>query len=354
MPVTSQTIQDGPRIAVMKFTWDTGSAETNVVKVDASTLSGHPRFGTTCSGVAIEQIWYMTSDDTNVDIEWVATGDTIFSVRGDGHKDYRSVGPITAGITNGTGDISFSTIGTPAATSRYSITLSLRKSYDKPNYESYLNLPGETGDYASTLDSAELSIVGDMDVRVDCQPDDWTSLQTVMSKFAAAPESTWHLQILANGALQFVHSADGTALLTAESSVATGFVDGTRHRIRATIDVDNGASGWDVDFFTSPSSGLSPVWTQLGNTITTGTASSMDNGTGPVEIGSHTGGTLQLFTGRVYQAEILDGIAGTVDYDADFRTQVVGTTSLRELSANDDTVTINQTGDPVAEILATS
>ena len=130
MAVTTQILHDGDKTAIMKFTWDTGSAETTVTKVDVSALSVR-KGKNACASVAIEQVWYSITSDTVVDVIWDATANiTAMSLLGDGHQDYRSVGPISNQTTTGkTGDILFSTIGTPAATSRYTITLALRKLY---------------------------------------------------------------------------------------------------------------------------------------------------------------------------------------------------------------------------------
>ena len=57
--VTSQTIQDGDRVAVMKFTnISDGSGESAVTKIDVSALQAESGTGKACAGVAIQQIWY--------------------------------------------------------------------------------------------------------------------------------------------------------------------------------------------------------------------------------------------------------------------------------------------------------
>ena len=57
--VTSQTLSDGPRVAVMKFTnISDGSGESAVAKVDVSALSAEPGTDRACSEVKIQQIFY--------------------------------------------------------------------------------------------------------------------------------------------------------------------------------------------------------------------------------------------------------------------------------------------------------
>ena len=56
--VTSQTIQDGVKNVVMKFTnISDGTGESAVAKVDVSALTAGPN-GETCTGVTIEEIWW--------------------------------------------------------------------------------------------------------------------------------------------------------------------------------------------------------------------------------------------------------------------------------------------------------
>ena len=69
--VTSQTLVDGTRTAVMKFTnISDGNGEASVVKVDVSALNSHPD-GTACSRVHITQVWYSISG-MRIDLEWAA------------------------------------------------------------------------------------------------------------------------------------------------------------------------------------------------------------------------------------------------------------------------------------------
>ena len=128
--VTSQTIHDGGRTLVMKFTnISDGSAEVAVKKVDVSTLSGHPTTGTACTSVDIRRVLYTTSG-ISVDILWDATANVAaWTVHGNGHLDFRSMGPISNNAGDGvTGDILFTVVG-PSSGDRYSILLEMSKNY---------------------------------------------------------------------------------------------------------------------------------------------------------------------------------------------------------------------------------
>jgi hypothetical protein len=128
--VTSQTIQDGDRIAVMKFTnISDGSGEAAVAKVDVSALGTESGTGRSCARVAIEQISYDCSGMT-VDILWNATTNVIcWTLSGYGYFDFRGGGPLPNNAGSGiNGDVLFTTTG-HASGDRYTVMLYLRKSY---------------------------------------------------------------------------------------------------------------------------------------------------------------------------------------------------------------------------------
>jgi len=71
--VTSQTLSDGDRTAVVKFTnISDGSGEASVKKVDVSALATSSRDGATCTRVHITQVWYAISG-MRIDLEWDAS-----------------------------------------------------------------------------------------------------------------------------------------------------------------------------------------------------------------------------------------------------------------------------------------
>lgn len=123
MAVATQTIMDGPRNAVLKFTNDNGDAETNVLKVDISTLSGSP------DDVRIDRIEYAT-EGMGVDILWDATANVFaWHVPPDdgGAHDFRSIGGLNNNSGAGkTGDILFTTTDETAG-DKYTIILYLKK-----------------------------------------------------------------------------------------------------------------------------------------------------------------------------------------------------------------------------------
>lgn len=120
--VSSQTIIDGPRHAVMKFTnLSDGTGESAVLKVDVSALSGAP------SEVAIQRIHYCVNGMVAT-LLWDADTDvTIVELAGDGTLDFSHFGGLPnnggAGVT---GDILLTTTGAASGDS-YSIVLEMTK-----------------------------------------------------------------------------------------------------------------------------------------------------------------------------------------------------------------------------------
>lgn len=209
----------------------------------------------------------------------------------------------------------------------------------------YLYLPGVSGNWASTPDAAVLDITGDIDLRAKVALDDWTpaAVQTFVSKRTTA-QIAFSFDVAITGELVLNWSTDGTAVNAVTSSVATGVADGATKWVRATLDVDNGNSENEVKFFLSDDG---TNWTQLGTTITTAGTTSIFNSNTTLGVGARQQGNgITAARGKFFRAQVLDGIDGTVAFDANFET---GITSLlqanfTESSLNAATVTINRTG----------
>ena len=129
--VASQTIVEGPNKIVMKFTnISDGTGESAVTKVDVSALAKGID-GATCTGVAIEQIWWQCTG-MKVSIFFDATSDVLAIQLGEnqsGHHDYSIFGGIPNNAGSGvTGDLQFTTVGHSSGDT-YTIILYLRKNY---------------------------------------------------------------------------------------------------------------------------------------------------------------------------------------------------------------------------------
>lgn len=186
----------------------------------------------------------------------------------------------------------------------------------------YLYLPGTTGNYASTPDSATLDITGDIDVRVRVALNDYTpaTAQMLVVKMTGAPQRSFYLHQLATGALRWVWSKDGTASLTATSSALLSAVatDGEPISIRCTMDVDNGAAGRTVRFYTSTDTDLATAtWTELGVAQTSAGVTSIFSSTSPITIGIWGDFVTEPANGKIYRAQVYNGIDGPLVADFD-------------------------------------
>lgn len=211
----------------------------------------------------------------------------------------------------------------------------------------YIALPGTSDNYAITPDSAANSITGDIDIRARIGPVDWTpaAVDSVVSKHDSATERSYRMMLNTTGLLQMRWSADGTTEITKSSTANLSALLSLEVKwVRATLDVDNGAAGNDVNFYTSDN-GVD--WTQLGATVTTAGVTSIFNSTSSIEIGT-TGVGGSPFTGNIFYAEIRNGINGSVVVRFDPSEASEGATSF--VSSTGETWTINQSGADVAQL----
>ena len=129
--VASQTIDDGPRYAVIKLTnVSDGTGERAVTKVDVSGVSSSAN-GVACTGATIQKIWWQCTG-MKVSILFDATSDVLAIQLGEnqsGYHDYTSFGGLTNNAGSGkTGDIKFTTVGHSSGDT-YTIILYLKKEF---------------------------------------------------------------------------------------------------------------------------------------------------------------------------------------------------------------------------------
>lgn len=129
--VTSQTILDGERLFIAKFTnISDGTGETAVTKIDVSTLNPNS-FGLACNGVKINKI-YSTTHGMEVRILWDATTDQFawqLPQNTNYLMDFSSFGGIPNNAGAGkTGNLLFSTADASAG-DMYTIVLECLKTY---------------------------------------------------------------------------------------------------------------------------------------------------------------------------------------------------------------------------------
>ena len=129
--VTSQTIQDGERKAVLKFTnISDGSGEAAVKKIDVSALSANSA-GSACTEVAVAKIWWQC---VGMGVELLNDADANTLIIGlspdsNGYHDYSDFSGIPNDAGSGkTGDVMFTTIGA-SSSDTYTVIVEVLKSY---------------------------------------------------------------------------------------------------------------------------------------------------------------------------------------------------------------------------------
>lgn len=202
---------------------------------------------------------------------------------------------------------------------------------------------GYDGARAETLDKAVLDITGDIDIRADVEPDHWLGRpgQLLVTKYAPSGNNrSFAFYSDEKGFLRFTWTTDGTgsAIRSVPSTVPVPSFSG-RLAVRVTFDVDNGSGNHTATFYTSTS--ISGTWVQLGlPTSTGGGVTSIYNGSANLEVGTIAGGAGRIsvfgggglgaadpFCGKIYAAEVRNGIGGTLVAKMDATAQTVGATS---------------------------
>lgn len=201
----------------------------------------------------------------------------------------------------------------------------------------YTYLPGVSGNYLSTPDSAALSITGDIDMRFRVALNDWTPATEQLLADKDSPGVVgYDMRITTAGNIR----VNGVAS-NAVSSVAVPAADGTTTWVRATIRTSDGR----VQFFTASGALTNPTagdFTQLGTDQAVAAGLRFDTAAG-LTIGAFNDGSVGNSAGKLYRAQIRNGLDGTLVFDADLTTKPCGARTFTESSASAATVTINGT-----------
>lgn len=194
----------------------------------------------------------------------------------------------------------------------------------------YLWLPDALGNGASTPDAAALDIVGDLDIRIDCTLDRWISTNVLLelcSKYGVTGnQRSWALFLSTAGKMTFRWTTDGSAIQQHDSTVPLPVLPGGRLALRVTLDVDNGAGGHTITYYTAPT--LSGPWTQLGAPVINAGTTSVFSSTAPVIVGDTVELGFERPVGRVHAFELRSGINGTPVANPDFSLPAAGATSF--------------------------
>ena len=241
-------------------------------------------------------------------------------------------GPYTA--SNGIVDATIS--GLPAGQQYY-------YAVESAGDRGYLSLNG-TDAYAWTPTTAGMAVT-DLDLRAEVQLDAWppSGEYRVMAKFATALSNgcTFQFTIRSTKDMRLIWSPTGSSTSApgiASTALIPDYYLGRRFGVRVTMDVNNGAGGYTAKFWTSDNF---VDWTQLGADIVGAATTSFFNSPTNLCVGARDNPFGNPFKGRVYRAQMRNGIDGTIVANPDFRVEgtdgwATGNTSAT--SARNDSV----------------
>lgn len=164
---------------------------------------------------------------------------------------------------------------------------------------------------------AGTNITGDIDLRMNLTMASWTptetSLYALIGKWGDITARSCQFWLKNDGTMRFQWATtDGTTFSkSGDSTAAVPFTAGSRGWVRVTLDVDNGAGGYNLKFWTSTDGA---TWTQLGTTITaTGITQIWGaNDNSNWAIGSANGGSSLPSGTLIHEVQIRRGISGAI------------------------------------------
>lgn len=180
-----------------------------------------------------------------------------------------------------------------------------------------MEIPGDqimVGSNITTPLVDDLAVTGDIDVRIDLEPETWRQEQLLAGIGQSSFSSGWYWYLTNEGLMVVVYNSSTLSF----SAVSTTAVPTTtaRQALRFTLDVNNGASGSTVTFYTSDS--ISGSWTQLGDAVVNTGAISLFYDGGIMGVGHLPYSGVDALHAIVYHFEYRNGIAGTLVSDIDF------------------------------------
>jgi hypothetical protein len=161
-------------------------------------------------------------------------------------------------------------------------------------------------------DNANISVTGDIDIRVDVKLNQWegTSQELAGKYEITGDQRSWAFYKNEDATLSFRWFTLGTlaSVDQADSTVPIPNLTG-RQTLRVTVDVNNGAAGSTTTFYYGPS--VDGPWTQIGATVTQSPATSIFDSTAELDVGSLTDFGSGVISGKVYRFQLYAGLTGS-------------------------------------------
>jgi hypothetical protein len=193
----------------------------------------------------------------------------------------------------------------------------------------WAQMGGATGDKLSTPDAAVLAVT-DLDLRIDVALEDWTAQCELAGRYTVTGDNrSWALAIAGTGQAQFLWSPDGTlaSRIAQFSTIPIAAYNGQRLALRVTLDVNNGAGGYELRFYTGRTVD-DTEWHLLGDPITGASTTAVFDGTAGIELGDIASLTDPGLNGKLYAFQLRSGIAGTKVVDMAVSAGTAGGTSF--------------------------
>lgn len=180
---------------------------------------------------------------------------------------------------------------------------------------------------AEVSSSAALNITSDLDVRIDMHVKtmDPSGVPVVIAGRAddGNPYS-WRIAVYPDRTVQLLWSATGTTPPLTATSTTPVLPMSARTTLRITIDVNNGAAGRTIKFYTGDS--VNGPFTQVGPSVVQAGTTSIANVAEPLVVGTAQDKSVAYAPDAdVYAFQLLDGIGGSAIANADFTAQTSGT-----------------------------
>ena len=184
-----------------------------------------------------------------------------------------------------------------------------------PSY--YINIPDPNVDWVTLQNDPTKFLRGDLDVRVRFSSSDQANLFCNLFGKAKLPTGGiiidgFFLVGAVLGNIQFYYIPNGSQIISATTTVATGFSNNTAYWLKVTHQQNTGgvsltkfykSTDYDIDIEEGS-------WTQIGSTVTTAKVTDTLVNQAPMTIG----GACLSGTMRVYYAEVRNGVDGPIVY----------------------------------------
>jgi hypothetical protein len=178
----------------------------------------------------------------------------------------------------------------------------------------WAEMTGTAGNKLTTPDSADLAVT-DVDLRLDLALEDW-SQQKITGRYETTGDNrSWGLLMAGTGQVSFLWSADGTLAgrISEFSTVPLQAYNGQRLALRITLDVDNGAGGYELRFYAGRTvDDEEGEWNLLGDPVVGASTTAVFDGTAGIELGDIADLVDPSVNGKIYAFKLLDGIGGSV------------------------------------------